>query len=297
MRTTMKRTAILLALLAGLVAGCQQPAEVELKPEPQVSPLEVVPVKMPDTLVMPKSIDTLAVLPHDQMNFFGSYVVNRVVLDGGPSNIATFAYSSVLVSDSIIRFATRNVGYYGIDLGVVTLNGNAMAEVPHRIRLYGPTIADTVLVRGVEYLADVTQTYAPNKLFTWVSTSMQLGRAEVSVLSPDDVRVLSPAGGSIVSRDRDLPLRWTGSNGRLTIILSAYDRLSRRVFPLLEFRPRLNTGHALVPATLLRQLPQKGTFVFTFVLSNRREVTSVQARGGMVLVQAASVYNSYIEIR
>jgi hypothetical protein len=297
MRTTMKHTASLLALAAVLAAGCQQPAEVELKPEPQVSPLEVVPVTIPDTLVMPKSVDTLAVLPHDQMKFFGAYLVNRVVLDGGPANTATFAYSSVFVSDSVIRYSSRNIGYYGVDLGVVTLNGSLMAEVPHRIRLHRPTVADTVLVRGVEYLADVTQTHAPNRLFTWVTTSLQFGRSEVSILSPDDVRVLSPAGGSIVSRDRDLPLRWTGSSGRLTIIVSAYDRIARRTFPLLELRPRLNTGYAMVPATLLRQLPQKGTFVLTFVLSNRREMTSAQAKGGMVLVQAASVYNSYIEIR
>ena len=297
MRTTMKKIGLFPVVALAALIGCQQPADVELKPEPEVSPLEVLPVKIPDTLVTPRSIDTVAVLPHDQMNFYGAYVVNSVTLDGGPTNRTSFAYSSVLVSDSVIRYLSRDVGFYGIDLGVVTLNGNLMVEAPHRIRLHRSVLADTVLVRGVEYLVDLSQTYTPNHLYTWVSTSLQFGRAEVSITTPDDVRVLSPGGGSIVSRDRDLPLRWSGVNGRLTIIVSAYDRFSKRTFPLLELRPRLNTGRALVPATLLRQLPQKGTFVFTFILSNRKEITGTQSKGGRVLVQAASVYNSYIELR
>jgi hypothetical protein len=295
--TTMKQIGVVIGVFLIAVTGCQQPAEVDLKPEPQMSPLEVVTVRIPDTLVALGSVDTTAVLPYDQMNFFGSYVVNRVTLDGGPANVSTFAYSSVLVSDSIIRYSSREIGFYGIDLGVVTLNGNLMAEVPHRIRLRRLSLADTVLVRGVEYLADLSQTFTPNQQYTWISTSLQYGRVDVSINSPDDLRVLSPVGGSVIVRDRDLPLRWTGGNGTLKIILSAYDRFSRRTFPLLEFRPQLNTGRALIPSTLLRQLPQKGTFVFTFILSNRKEISSVHSKVGRVLVQAASVYNSYIELR
>lgn len=297
MRRTMKKTGLFAVVALVALMGCQQPADVELKPDSEVSPLEVLPVKIPDTLVTHRSIDTAAVLPYDQMHFYGAYLVHSVTLDGGPSNRTSFAYSSVLVSDSVIRFFSRDVGFYGIDLGVVTLNGSLMVEAPHRIRLHRSVLADTVLVRGVEYLADLSQTYTPNHLYTWVSTSLQFGRAEVSVTSPDDVRVLSPAGGSIIFRDRDLPLQWTGANGRLTIILSAYDRFSKRTFPLLELRPRVNTGRAMVPATLLRQLPLKGTFVFTFILSNRKEFTGTQSKGGRLLVQAASVYNSYIELR
>lgn len=292
----MKRFLIILALTTFLLAACQQPSDIELQGDPRLSMLEVVSVKVPDTLVTLSSVDSSAMLPDDQMNFWGRFVIHRVTLDGGPGHVSSFAYSNVLVSDSSIGTASRIMGFNGMDLGVVTLNGSLMVEVPHRVRIRTPFAPDTVLVRGVEYLADLSSSYVPNQLYTWTATSLQYGRFDVSVRSPDNVTVESPKGGSIHSRDRDLPLQWIGANGKITIIISAFDRFSRRSFPLLELRPRENTGRALIPASLLRQLPRRQDFVFTFILSNRRDASVVQSQGGRVLVQAASVYNSYIQL-
>jgi hypothetical protein len=292
----MKRFLIILALTTVLLAACQQPSDIELQGDPRQSMLEVVSVKVPDTLVTFSAVDSCAILPDDQMNFWGRFVILRVTLDGGPGYASSFAYSNVLVSDSSIRTASRIMGFNGMDLGVVTLNGSLMVEVAHRIRIRTPFAPDTVLVRGVEYLADLSSSYVPNQLYTWTSTSLQYGRFDVSVRSPDNLTVESPKGGSIYSRDKDLALRWTGANGKVTIIISAFDRFSKRSFPLLELRPRENTGRALIPASLLRQLPRRQDFVFTFILSNRRDASVVQSQGGKVLVQAASVYNSYIQL-
>jgi hypothetical protein len=292
----MKRFLIILALTTVLLAACQQPSDIELQGDPRQSMLEVVSVKVPDTLVTFSAVDSCAILPDDQMNFWGRFVLLRVMLDGGPGYVSSFAYSNVLVSDSSIRTASRIMGFNGMDLGIVTLNGSLMVEVAHRIRIRTPFAPDTVLVRGVEYLADLSSNYVPNQLYTWTATSVQYGRIDVSVRSPDNLTVESPKGGSIHSRDRDLALQWTGANGKVTIIISAFDRFSRRSFPLLELRPRENTGRALIPASLLRQLPRRQDFVFTFILSNRRDASVVQSQGGRVLVQAASVYNSYIQL-
>jgi hypothetical protein len=292
----MKRFLIILALTTVLLAACQQPSDIELQGDPRQSMLEVVSVKVPDTLVTFSAVDSCAILPDDQMNFWGRFVILRVTLDGGPGYASSFAYSNVLVSDSSIRTASRIMGFNGMDLGIVTLNGSLMVEVAHRIRIRTPFAPDTVLVRGVEYLADLSSSYVPNQLYTWTSTSLQYGRFDVSVRSPDNLTVESPKGGSIYSRDKDLALRWTGANGKVTIIISAFDRFSKRSFPLLELRPRENTGRALIPASLLRQLPRRQDFVFTFILSNRRDASVVQSQGGKVLVQAASVYNSYIQL-
>jgi hypothetical protein len=292
----MKRFLIILALTTVLLAACQQPSDIELQGDPRQSMLEVVSVKVPDTLVTFSAVDSCAILPDDQMNFWGRFVLLRVMLDGGPGYVSSFAYSNVLVSDSSIRTASRIMGFNGMDLGVVTLNGSLMVEVAHRIRIRTPFAPDTVLVRGVEYLADLSSNHVPNQLYTWTATSVQYGRIDVSVRSPDNLTVESPKGGSIYSRDKDLALRWTGANGKVTIIISAFDRFSKRSFPLLELRPRENTGRALIPASLLRQLPRRQDFVFTFILSNRRDASVVQSQGGKVLVQAASVYNSYIQL-
>jgi hypothetical protein len=292
----MKRFLIILAVTAVLLTGCQEPSDIQVQGDPRQSTLEVVSVKVPDTLVALNAVDSSGILPDDQMNFWGRFVIHRITLDGGPGNIYSFAYSNVFVSDSAIRAASRFVGFNGLDLGVVTLNGALMVEVGHRIRIRTPFTPDTILIRGVEYLADVSSSLVPNQLNTWTATSLQYGRFDVSVRSPDNLTVESPRGGSINSRDKDLALQWTGANGKITIIISAFDRISKRTSPLLELRPRENTGRALIPTSLLRQLPRRQDFVFTFILSNRREANVVQSQGGRVLVQAASVYNSYIQL-
>jgi hypothetical protein len=292
----MKRYRVILVLLAILSAGCEQPSEIELKRDPRQSMLEVVPVKVPDSLVAVTSVDTSAVLPDDQVNYWGRFVIHHVTLDGGPLNMTSFAYSSVFLSDSSVRFASRFVGFNGLNLGVLALNGSSMVEVPHRIRVRFASAPDTLLIRGVEYVADLSSSHIPNHAYTWTSTSLRFGRFDVSVRSPDRLAIQSPRGGGVYSREKDLPLQWTGSNGKMTIVVSAFDRVSKRSSPLLELRSRENTGSAVIPSSFLKQLPRRQDFVFTFILSNRKDASVIQSQAGRVLVQAASVYNCYIQL-
>jgi hypothetical protein len=293
----MKRGLILLGLLLGLAAGCEQPSDIELNSDPQQASLEVIPLKVPDTLVAVSPIDTSGVLPLDQLDFWGRFLVHHVTVDGGPGNRASFAYSSVLMSDSVVRSGGMTVGFSGISLGMLTVNGIPMVEIPHRIRLRRLLQSDTVWTSGVEYLADLSATYAPDADYIWTSNSIRYGRFDLSIRAPEDLAVLKPVGGTIYSRDRDIPLAWVGGKGVLTIILSAYDRVTKRVHPLLELRPNRNTGRALIPSSLVRQLPKRQDFVFTFILSNRREISLTQASRGRILVQAASVFSTYIQIQ
>ena len=83
----------------------------------------------------------------------------------------------------------------------------------------------------------------------------------------------------------------------MQIIISIFEPMARRSIPILELRPRMNTGKALLPASVLRQFPRTPFYVFTFILSNRKEIGFIQAQTGKVLVQAAAVHNSYIELR
>jgi hypothetical protein len=48
---------------------------------------------------------------------------------------------------------------------------------------------------------------------------------------------------------------------------------------------------------VLQQFPRASHYVFTFILRNRKEIGFAQTQAGKVLVQAAEVYNSYIELR
>ncbi len=284
-------------LIAVLLAGCQQPADVELQTEKSITALEVVPIVRPDTLFVTSAVDTAAVLPSEQVAYAGQFVVNKITLDAGPGKVDSFAYSRVIVSDSTVRYLLRLVGYNGVDLGTLLLNGTAMVKVPHQITVRSVLVRDTVLTRGVEYLADLSRTYQPSALYTWSAPSTSTGALNVSIPSPAKLDVLSPRGGGVYSRDRDMLLAWSGTGGQIQIIVSIYEPLTKKSIPILALRPKVNTGKGLLPASVLRQFPRVPFYVFTFILFNRKEMVFLQSQAGRVLVQAAAVHNSYVELR
>jgi hypothetical protein len=293
---TMNRSFGYAAGLVLLLGGCQHPSEVQLIPEEFQTDLDVRAVAIPDTTVTTSPVDSMAILPSDQLNFSGVFLVNRVTLDAGPGRVDSFAYSRVIVADSAVRFVNRLLGFNGIDLGAMSLNGSQMLKLPHKVLLRRPSARDSILVRGVEYVSNLAGMYQPDQLYAWTAFTLAYGRIEESVRTPDDLTVQSPLGGSIVPHDKDLIVRWKGGNGKLSIIASRYDPAVKRSFPLLEFRSRANPGKAVIPARLLRQLPRGTGYVLTFILSNRKELEQLAGYSGKVLVQAASVYNCYIEL-
>lgn len=293
----MKQILLYAALIAVLLTGCQQPADVELQSEKSLTELEVVPIVRPDTLFVTKAVDTSAVLPSEQVAYAGQFVVNKITLDAGPGRVDSFAYSRVIVSDSTVRYFLRLVGYNGVDLGTLLLNGTPMVKVPHQITVRSVLVSDTVLTRGVEYLADLSRTYQASVLYTWSAPSTSAGALSVSIPSPAKLEVLSPQGGGVYSRDRDMLLSWSGTGGQIQIIVGIYEPLTRKSIPILALRPKVNTGRGLLPSSVLRQFPRAPFYVFTFMLFNRKEMVFLQSRAGKVLVQAAAVHNSYVEIR
>ncbi len=290
-----KLMVLTLLLIAGLT-GCKQPAEVELTADENVTNLEVLPVVLPSGDIELSAVDTIGVLPDEQTRYTGSCVINAVTWDGG-RGAKHVAYSRVFVADSGVRAIGRLVGFSGLDLGLVTLNGSLMLKSPHRVpvgRLFGQ---DSALVRGVEYLADLTSTYQPDRQYTWTIPLHLAPNLVVTAETPEELKVTSPVGGAIVSRARDLHLRWTGGKGRLSIVVGVFEPLQKTSRPLFELRVKANTGHAIIPAKFLAQLPDQRLFVFTFILANKKEVVQVAPLSGRLFVQAASIHNSYIELR
>ena len=158
--TPYTRLAALFAILS-CIAGCKQPADIELTSDTSDENLEVYSVATSDPDIATSPVDSIAVLPEDQTKHFGLFVINSVTWDVGttPRHVA---YSRVLVGDTVARVLGRRVGVRGIDLGTLMLNGTPMAKVPHRIpvdRIFG---RDTTIVFGVEYLLDLTRSYRAN---------------------------------------------------------------------------------------------------------------------------------------
>ena len=277
-------------------AGCRQPSDVELVSEENTTNLEAYPVVLSDTNFVAISVDSTGVLPDDQMRFNGSFVINAVTWDAGDV-LKSIAYSRVFVADSTVRVLNRLVGFQGSDIGTVSLNSNLMLKIAHRISLSSIFNRDTAIVRGVQYLADLTGSYQPDHLYTWVVTNRLVPVLTVALETPEHLSVISPRGGTTHLRSRNLPIQWTGGKGKMSIIMSVYDPVRKRTRPLLDLRVRTNNGRAVIPSKLLTQLPSGTTFVLTFVLANKKESQILQPVPGKILAQAAFVYNSYIELR
>jgi hypothetical protein len=289
------RFAVLLIGLA-TIAGCKQPSDIELTSEDGDDNVELYAVTIPDPDIATNAVDSTAVLPEEQVKYDGLCVVNSVIWDAGTST-RTAAYSRVIVTDSIARVFGRKVGVRGKDLGTLLLDGAPMWKLPHRIsvsRLFG---LDTSIVFGVEYLVDISRTYLARHTYTWSMSLPILSFLSVNIDSPDSLVVLQPRGGVVLQRTERAVIRWTGGRGKVSIIVSRYDPLLKTIVPVMEMRVKANTGGAVIPKKVMAMLPAQRYFVLTFVLSNRKEVQFGGAASSTLLVQAASVYNSFVEVQ
>ena len=286
--------AVVLLMLGLAVVGCNKPGPVELRQDDTDALLEVVRIAPPDSNVSLSPVDSSATLPGDQVRFAGLLQVARVTFDGGPNRDTSIAYTRILFENRRLPVQGpfgRIVGYHGIDLGSITVNGNLVFRFPHRIagRVGRP---DTIA--GTEYYRDLSTIHQPNTVYTWRATPDTLGPIATSIETPDNVVVDSPKGGAVIRRDRDLPMSWHGQ-GKIIIVISRLEL--GRARSLFMLRARENRRRAILPSKAVLRLLPPGKYVFTFVLANRRETDAVSGFAGQILVQAASVYNSYVELQ
>jgi hypothetical protein len=294
---TMKLASGVCSILLVVAAGCQKPDPVVVDPVESTEGLvEVTPIAAPDTNQTLTSVDTTGVTPQDAANFTAFVLIANVEYDAGPAGSATQAFSTVYFADRAnpFFFNGKTLGFFGLDLSpAITINGLPMIRLPHRLRVPG-VLRDTTF--GYVYAKDLVGLHQPNTMYTWaVPTVSAMGAFSTSIVTPDNVQVLAPAGGSVLPRNRDLLLRWTGK-GELNLVISVINPLTKRVRPLMKLHPRINTGKAIIDQRVLQLLPPERFFVFTFVIANRREPPPVTPYQGSILVQAASVHNIYVEL-
>lgn len=282
-------------LLLGI--GCKQPTEVEVRSDVVADELEVAALSVTDTSTYQDQLDSVAVTPEDQSRFNGFMLVTRTTFDVGYASV-TRTKSSVVLTDPSQPLSAdgKTYGYRGIDMRStgsvpISLNGLAMSRVDHQIRVEGESQQ-----WGYEFTRDLSAYSARfDTTYTWSGSCDTVGAFNVSIQAPPIVTVASPAGGSHIARSEDLTLNWN-AGGAITIYLSRVDSSRRTSHPLLVCKPLGTSGCAVLSAKILQAL-SRGTYVFTFVSSVRKEGEQVGTYGYNVLVQAASVYNSYVELQ
>jgi hypothetical protein len=298
-------------LLIGTLAvfGCQKPDAVVVNPDEKSSPpVEVTNLSSDETALVANSpVDTTGLTPADNAKFTAFVLLNNVKYDAG-RGVVTVAFSRVYFGDHDKPFVWNGhiYGYYEFDFDPLmhrslALNGLPMERRPYRIHLpltaLGPS-ADTTL--GYFYVRLLPGIQA-NTNYTWTSP-FHLSVVDSSMFSvkfPDDLQVLSPVGGSVLSRDKELELRWTGK-GPVDIVVSAiapsFAAANPIVKPLLKLHPETNQGRAVIEPRILRSLPRVRNFVFTFIIRTRDERSPAGPFSGATLIQAASLYNCYVQL-
>ena len=298
----MKKLVILTCLLFVCQAGCQKPSPLTVEPpvESPAGSLLVTVLGSPDTNITVSPIDSTGVLPTDQTGYSGLFLVNTVKYDNGHGVLA-LAYASAYFGDRNRPLVVNGkvVGYYGIDLmpsalAPLKIGGNLMIRYPYKIHIGGRDTTFGYMYRASLPLASLK----PTTLFDWddPGPDPRLSGFKDSIQTPEDLIVQAPAGGSVLSRSKQVDLRWTG-RGNLIIVISTYNPLTGRTKPVLQLQPAVNTGNAVIDPHVLQLLPQVRNFVFTFIIANRFD----RLLGGMpkdrILVQAASVHNSYVQLQ
>jgi hypothetical protein len=308
---TMKYLAHVLLVVTLVVVGCQKPDAVVVNPDNEsAAGFELTNLSSVDTnFVATSSVDSTGLFPEDTKKFTSFLLLNSVKYDAG-NGVSGVTYSTAYFGDHDRPFVMNGhtYGYYEYDPDPImhrgwTLNGLPMDRRPYRIHVpsasSGPA-GDTTL--GYYYVR-VLANYRPNSYYTWRSgfSFAVVDSSGFSVKSPDDLQVLSPAGGSILSREKQLELRWTGE-GSLDIVISVIDPSfspanTTGIKPLLNLHPKVNTGRAILESRILQLLPKGRFFVFTFILRSRDERQPVVGSfSGGILIQAASLYNSYVQL-
>ncbi len=287
----MKKLEFIVLVLGLALGACNKPVPVELLPEQPDDFLEVSSIAPSDSNLAGASVDSSAMLPGDQERFAGQLQLVHVIFDGGQRLIDT-SYTRVVFENRLrpIRVSGRVIGFHGINLGPVRLNGTFLAPIPHRLGRRDS-------VAGIEYVRGLSAgEYQPRTSYTWTAAPDSVGPISVSIYTPEDIVVHHPVGGTVIRRDRNLPLMWSGQ-GDLFIVISSYEPVLRMTRPLLSLKVRNNIGRAVLNRKFLQLLPPQRIYVLTFVLVNRNESEIIQRFPERVLVQAASIYNSYVELR
>lgn len=293
MITRAMKSAVAVVAVTLAVAGCNKPASVEFRLDDENSALEVSRV-VADSEGTWSPVDSSALLPDDPGRFAGQLQIGRITVDHGQAGRGSFAFTRVLFEnrqDVVLGPSGRILGYHGIDLGPMTLNGVVVFRIPHRIR---GRLGRPDTIAGTEYYRELSAMVQPVTRYTWSTLLDSIGPIGLSITTPDDMEVDAPKGGAVIRRDRDLVLQWRGE-GKILIVISVETLSGTK--PLLLVRVRENKRRAILPSRGVLQALPRGSYVFTFVRANRRETERITGFSGPVLVQAASVYNSYVELQ
>jgi hypothetical protein len=230
-------------------------------------------------------------------------LVNGVKSDFGTSRSA-FSYSRILINDkrNVIRNLSNNrvIGYLGMDVGNAKINAVPLPKTDRPFRTYSSfspqwTAGSAYTLVDQDNASAGSFVYVPGQNYRFVADGHgAVSSFELGIRSPDEITVLQPRAGSVVFRDVDLQIRWNGNRGdSLRVTISSFDAQANiPVKPILQLNVVDGANSIIIPAKILKALPQNGDGHFLFsVISSNMSVTNIPGYSENVLVQASSIHN------
>jgi hypothetical protein len=305
----MRRSGFILAIV-GLfwLVGCQGNSPVELALDQNTATLEVKVLPAIDpTLIVDASVDTSGVMQQEEQLYPATFLVNGVKTDLGDSR-SSFSYSRILLNDTKkpISDSVKVIGYQGLDVGTAKVNTVDLPKVLRPFRTwtsFSPDInagrAYTLVDRDNQPIGNFT--YASGQTYRFVADGRGLvSPFELAISSPEEITILEPKAGSVVFKNDDLRISWSGKvGGTFRVLISSFSARSNvPVKPLLQVEVKEGLNSITLPAKVLKNLQPNsdGRYLFSFISMNR-SVTSVPGYAGNVLVQAASIHNIQLWVK
>ena len=306
----MRRSGFILAFVALLwLVGCQGNSPVELALDQSAAALELKVLPAVDsTLIVDASVDTSGVMQQEEQLYPATFLVNGVKTDLGASR-SSFSYSRILLNDKgkqITDSQHKVIGYLGLDVGNAKVNTVDLPKVLRPYRTWTSFSPDYNAGRAYTLVDQDNQpvgnfTYASGQTYRFVADGRgSVTPFELAIASPEEITVLEPKAGSVVFKNDDLQVRWSGKvGGTFRLLISSFDARSNvPVKPLLQVEVIEGSNSITVPAKVLKglQANSDGRYLFSFISMNR-SVASVPGYTGNVLVQAASIHNIQLWVK
>ncbi len=282
------------------ICGCRRDGGVELVENVTGTPrLEVEYVGNDQAPTNPAIEDSTGYLLTSASTYYGTLNVAGSEYDGlNEHHEASVAKAAFYMSSEPIVVSGATVAYHLMVPNLISVDNILLHNI---IRTYSADnlYEDTL---GVEYSlltrdgsGDGFQ-YVGNHRYTWIVGDSISPFDTITIVSPPDVHVVSPAAEDAVSLNADVHMRWSGGGSYVRIIISDVET-DQYPKSILRIRVTPNTGSVTIPAELLRVLPRQRMYYLWSLSSASSSVTRIHGYGDNVLVNAEHIHNLLLRVR
>lgn len=305
-----KRSTIFSIVLGAsiLLSGCQERTPLELSSNQLANEVQVTLLQSPIESAQARStVDTTGVLNTEDSKYYATMYISGVKYDLGADR-QIISHSKVIFSDKneSVEYRGKRIGFRGIDLGKVQVDGIEMAKGQKLIHLPDlplPGGRDTAI--GPQYILANRNgqgardfNFSHNSRWEWRigGNPPAIKPFNISVETPDELTIIFPRSTSVLLKNQDFHVQWTGTVKALRLIISGVKGSDFQ--PLLEIDVKNDGKDVIIPAKILGLLPT-GTyqaFVFSFINSNEAKVR-VNEFPDEIFVVSSSVHNLVLVVQ